>query len=423
MRDDAIAPVIAVMLILAAIVTFYSIWNAIYVPSMKESAEVDHLHNVETAFVHFSSDIDQAVSSHQDGLVFSEPVQLGGGDTLVNQIKSSGTLQVQNESTPVYVLNLTNASAVSLVNGTIVNVSYEPVSNFWQDQGYTWQYGYVNVTKSGVISTPLNYYTMTDVQNEINSSGSLRTLAQSFGAVYYKLNQTAFPVYSTTITNIIPDIGPGGSTLVSISGSNFTGMLDITSGNVTFGNTVVNIANITNNTDTFFNVIPPNGIGTVDITVNTPNGTQIARNAYTYSDSSSSSSSWSPTPASYSLTRGNCSSLDLWAVNVSASPQHNFVSSNGFGTLKLTSSVNLTSYYGITDITLGSSNVVFGPVILDNWNDSYFSKINSTDACPSNIMYNLYNDSNQTYRHWNIRQDISPVTVNLHQVNIEISAS
>ena len=62
------------MLILAAIVTFLSIWNAIYVPSMKESSEVEHLHNVEESFEKFSSDIDYAASSHQNNLVFSEPV-------------------------------------------------------------------------------------------------------------------------------------------------------------------------------------------------------------------------------------------------------------------------------------------------------------------------------------------------------------
>ena len=66
MRDDALAPVIAVMLILAAIVTFLSIWNAVYVPAMKQSGEVGHLQNVESAFQHFSADIDYAVSSHQD---------------------------------------------------------------------------------------------------------------------------------------------------------------------------------------------------------------------------------------------------------------------------------------------------------------------------------------------------------------------
>lgn len=183
MRDDAIAPVIAAMLILAALVTFFSIWNAVYVPSMKESSEVGHLENVESAFQHFSSDIDYAASSYQNNLIFSEPVQLGGGDVMVNLLKSSGTLQVQNETDPIYTLILTDGAGntVALVNSSIVDFSYQPVNNFWQNQGYRWQYGYINVTKYGELSTPLGYYNMTDVENEIIHPVRFRLLHSHLG--------------------------------------------------------------------------------------------------------------------------------------------------------------------------------------------------------------------------------------------------
>ena len=317
MRDDAIAPVIAVMLILAAIVTFLSIWNAIYVPSMKESSEVSHLQNVETSFVHFSSDIDQAISSHQDSLIFSEPVQLGGGDTLVNQLKSSGALSVQNESDPVYTLTLSGSDGQTTINGTLINFSYEPVNNFWQDQGYTWQYGYINVTKYGTLSTPLNYYNMTDVENEINSPGSLQILAQSF---------------------------------VTISGTTNTTPLPMSSG--------------------------------------------------------------------YSVQNGNCTSLDIWAVSVIPSATHNFVSSNGFGTLKLTATINSTQYTDISDVFLGSDNGVFGNLTLASWN-TRFGHVNT--MCPNNIWYG--GSTNWNNAQWNINQAMSPVTVTLHQVSIVVSAS
>src|SRR5208337_587570 len=263
MKDDAIAPVIAVMLILAAIATFLSIWNAIYVPSMKESGEVGHLQNVESAFQHFSADIDYAVSSHQDHLSFSEPVQLGGGDFMLNLLKSSGTLNVQDEPNPIYTLNLTDGTGtpVALVNGTMVNFSYEPTNNFWQDQGYRWQYGYINVTKYGILSTPLGYYTITDVENNFNTSGSpLMTFAESFGSVNYIVNQSS---------------------------------------------------------------------------------------------------------------EGNCSSLDLWAVTLSTTPGHSFVSSNGFGTFRLTSAVNTTTYYDVSNITVGSDDEPFGNRTLDSWNSGF----------------------------------------------------
>ncbi len=149
MKDDAVAPVIAVMLILAAIVTFLSVWNAVYVPSMKQSAEVGHLQNVESAFLHFSSDIERAASTRQDDLTLSEPVQLGGGDFFFNTLRSSGSLSVQNEQKPIYYLTLYDGTGtvVGELDGTLVNISYEPQGNFWQEQGYRWQYGYLNVTK------------------------------------------------------------------------------------------------------------------------------------------------------------------------------------------------------------------------------------------------------------------------------------
>ncbi|MGA9085393.1 MAG: hypothetical protein ACLQMU_12220 [Methanoregula sp.] len=308
MRDDALAPVIAVMLILAAIVTFLSIWNAVYVPAMKQSGEVGHLQNVESAFQHFSADIDYAVSSHQDHISFSEPVQLGGGDIMVNLLKSSGTLSVQDENIPIYTLNLTDGTGtpVALVNGTMVNFSYEPTNNFWQDQGYRWQDGYINVTKYGILSTPLGYYTMTDVENNFNTSGSpLMTFAESFGSVNYIINQSS---------------------------------------------------------------------------------------------------------------GGNCSSLDLWATNISSSPDRTFVSSNGFGTLRLTSALNATSFADIADISYGSDNSLFSNGILDSWNAS-FGEIQA--ACPDNIVYDPV-DSNGNYRQWHILQTVSPVTVNLHMVKVEI---
>ena len=283
MRDDALAPVIAVMLILAAIVTFLSIWNAIYVPSMKESAEVGHLQNVESAFQHFSSDIDYAASSHQNNLIFSEPVQLGGGDFMFNLLKSSGTLNVQNEDIPIYNLTFYNTTpdssqlVIGELNGTLVNFSYEPTSNFWQDQGYQWQYGYINVTKyGGLLKTPLSYDTMDNVTDATEGSGSLATFAKSFVGVDYTINQTALQ------------------------------------------------------------------------------------------DGSSN--------------KGNCSSLVLWAVNITASPDHSFISSNGNGMLKLTSNINFTTIplndqQLVTNISFVSDQEPFGNATVEGLNETFFNKV------------------------------------------------
>jgi len=321
MRDDAVAPVIAVMLILAAIVTFLSIWNAVYVPSMKQAAEVSHLQNVESAFLHFSSDIGRAASTRQDDLSLSEPVQLGGGDFFFNTLRSSGSLAVQDEPKPAYYLWLDDHDEPDAV-GTLVNISYEPVGNFWQDQGYTWQYGYLNVTKHGTRQSPLKYYNMTNVNNEFMRTSSLATFAGSFGGIDYTVNQTLFQ-----------------------------------------------------------------------------NSTPTPDNRFTFSPR-----------------EGNCSSIVLWAINLSASPNHQFVSSNGFGTLALKSSVISVPYYGVSKITVGSGREPFGNATFRNWN-SNFATLAGT--CERNIHPEYSGDELSVFT---IEQQVNPVNVTLNIVNIEVGA-
>ncbi|GAB6285804.1 MAG: hypothetical protein STSR0009_20050 [Methanoregula sp.] len=327
MKDDAVAPVIAVMLILAAVVTFLTVWNGIYVPSMKQSAEVGHLQNVESAFLHFSSDIERAVSARQN-LTLSEPVQLGGGDFFFNALRSSGSLAVQNEQKPIYYLTLDDDEDPNTVleemDGSLVNISYSPIGNFWQDQGYRWQYGYLNVTKYRTKQTPLGYYNMTGVSNEFEGSGSLAIFAGSFGGVDYTVNQTFFQ-----------------------------------------------------------------------------NATPTPDNRYTFSPRA-----------------GNCSGIVLWAVNMSASPDHQFVSSNGFGTLALKSHVITVPYYGVQNISIGSGREPFGNAMFRNWNSSLASL---AGKCEGNIQYNP-DKSFDDFSLYTIKQQVNPVNVTLNIVTIEIGA-
>jgi hypothetical protein len=412
MKDDAIAPVIAVMLILAAIVTFYSIWNAIYVPSMKESAEVDHLHNVETAFVHFSSDLYFASSSHQDHISFSEPVQLGGGDTLVNQIKSSGALSVQNENAPAYNLTFTDSDGgTTIVNGTLVNFSYQPVSNFWQDQGYTWQYGYLNVTKNGgTLSTPLNYYTMADVENDTNTSGTpLNEFASSLGSAKftpYTSANTSIPV----ITGIYPTYG-NPTIPVIISGSGFnndTGEME-----VYFGN---NKTSFIIDSFTQINATAPDGSGTVNITITTTGGTSanLSAGQFTYGDSPTTTS-----PLSSPSWTGHCSSISLTAVNLSASSA-NFVSSNGYGSLSLTTNATqLPLPSSIRSIAISSDGSPFGDATLASWNKDLADLANG--PC-SNSITNVTQPGWQNYTYTLNSNRAYPTNVNLTVMQVTVGA-
>jgi hypothetical protein len=162
MTDDAVAPVVAVMLILAVIVTFFAAWNAYFVPSMKEQSEITHISEVETGFLKFSSDIETAASLKKKTR-FSESVPLGGGDFTFDPVKSGGILRIQGEDKGYLRVDVVNDSIARPSNAVrMVNFTYLPVNNFWQEQGYTWSYGNVNVTK-GSLSTPLQYASMGEV--------------------------------------------------------------------------------------------------------------------------------------------------------------------------------------------------------------------------------------------------------------------
>jgi hypothetical protein len=76
-----------------------------------------------------------------------------------------------------------------------------------------------------------------------------------------------------TATSVAPNHGPAsGGTTVTISGTNLTGATA-----VTFGST--NATSFTVNSETLITAVAPAGIGTVDVTVTTPDGTSAAGEA------------------------------------------------------------------------------------------------------------------------------------------------
>ncbi|WP_062397620.1 hypothetical protein [Methanogenium cariaci] len=77
--EEAVAPVVAVMLVLAVVVTFLAVYNASIVPSLKAEAEVMHIGgDVEESFLRFAADIDSAAGMKRP-VQLSESLVLGGG--------------------------------------------------------------------------------------------------------------------------------------------------------------------------------------------------------------------------------------------------------------------------------------------------------------------------------------------------------
>jgi len=162
MKDDAVAPVVAAMLLLVVLVTIFSAWNAIVLPSMKAQDEMVHLHSVEESFAKFSSDIDAAAAFGRN-MRLSEHVNLGGGEIAFNSLKSGGMLRTATEDAGYMDVAITTAGGTpETATFRLANYSYRPVGNFWQDQGYDWSYGYINVTK-GATTTPLEYADMNSI--------------------------------------------------------------------------------------------------------------------------------------------------------------------------------------------------------------------------------------------------------------------
>ena len=147
-KDDAVSPVVAFMLILTILVSVIALLNSTYIPGLKQQAEIEHIRSVEQSFGELSSDIDRMITFGQSGSV-TERIQMGGGDVLFSPLRSSGTLRVNNTS-PDWVLELVavNSTYSSTIRVSLATISYKPVGNFWQDQGYSWQNGIINVTKS-----------------------------------------------------------------------------------------------------------------------------------------------------------------------------------------------------------------------------------------------------------------------------------
>ncbi|KUG15337.1 hypothetical protein ASZ90_015013 [hydrocarbon metagenome] len=150
MNDDAISPVVAVMMILVVIVTLFSIWNATYLPDLKQSAEVGHIREVEASFHTIDENIRNMIVLRRTG-VMTVTVPLGGGDIVIHQSRSGGNLTLGHPEKVITVENSTVTRETS-----VIPITYSPVSNFWQNIGYEWRYGIVNVTK-GSVSTPRFY--------------------------------------------------------------------------------------------------------------------------------------------------------------------------------------------------------------------------------------------------------------------------
>ena len=156
-KDDAVSPVIALMLILAILATCMAVYTTTYVPGLKQQDEITHTGEVKLAFMRFASDIDNVIAQGKPA-VYTEVLELGGGDVPLSPTKSSGTIEIK--PSPIGTYQVDGGSEEEL-NG--IEISYQPSFTAWEKQGYLYKNGVVWITKDEK-KTPaqLTLYTVSD---------------------------------------------------------------------------------------------------------------------------------------------------------------------------------------------------------------------------------------------------------------------
>ena len=157
-KDDAVSPVIALMLILAILATCLAVYTTTYVPGLKQQDEITHSGEVKLAFERFASDIDNLIALGKPA-VYTEVLELCGGDVPLSPTKSSGTIEIN--TTVIGNYTVSGGGTEIPLNG--IGISYLPSFTAWEKQGYLYKNGVVWITKDEK-ETPaqLTLYTVDD---------------------------------------------------------------------------------------------------------------------------------------------------------------------------------------------------------------------------------------------------------------------
>lgn len=139
-KDDAVSPVIALMLILAILATCLAVYTTTYVPGLKQQDEITHTGDVKLAFERFAADIDNTIALGKPA-VYTEVLELGGGDVPLSPTKSSGTIEINTTVIGNYTVDSETKDLYS------IEISYQPSFTAWEKQGYLYKNGVVWITK------------------------------------------------------------------------------------------------------------------------------------------------------------------------------------------------------------------------------------------------------------------------------------
>ena len=243
--DDAISPVVSMLLMLTVLVIAVSLASATYLPDLKENAEIIHSSEVKDAFLSFSADVNHQYTS---GYVSasSNVFSLGGGDIILSPSKSSGTVKVETVSLGTVAVGGTSYQL------NTVNVTYTPHQSIWNSPGYFYEKGVVWVTEDGVKIPALSSLNTKDEADTYSTSVTNSWISEPringntavLDVVSLEADTDAF--YASGSQDVVLTIMPKESTTysgnsLSINGTSYTLPSGVTSVTVNIHKGVVSV--------------------------------------------------------------------------------------------------------------------------------------------------------------------------------------
>lgn len=201
--SEGVVGIVTSILLVALLVTVFSIIQTVYVPQWMEELESEHMDTVGAQFAQLKHTLDiQMYEPSYYSIPISSPITLGSEDVpyFLSQ-KSSGTLEIQNNN---FEVDITGDSTESHKISTIEYVSR---NSYFSDQTYIYETGAVILSQTqGTLLISRPFFSVTN-EATINISFTVINIT-SFGGKTSAVGTTTASIltnYSssqnTTITN------------------------------------------------------------------------------------------------------------------------------------------------------------------------------------------------------------------------------
>ncbi|MDI9394326.1 MAG: hypothetical protein QM426_02440 [Euryarchaeota archaeon] len=144
--ESASSTVVGAVLLLAIIVSIFSVVRLGYIPEWKNDAEYSHMNDVWKDMSDLKSKIDLitiALASNPDSqdveITMNVPFHMGGGDLpIIGTIKSSGTLSVNRDECEISITDPSGGLEETITCGA---VSYSSQNRYYVDQDFRYEGG------------------------------------------------------------------------------------------------------------------------------------------------------------------------------------------------------------------------------------------------------------------------------------------